>query len=164
MEPERADFRLQGKVAVVEGEEEGEGKRNFSARFAWRQTGDRYDIRLWGPLGQGATRLRGDSHRIEVTGGNAGAGLSGDPRSVMRQRLGWSLPLEVLPWWLSGRPSPGGPVQGTEHDDEGRLTAFRQLGWQVRYDRFDARGDPSAPGRITAARPGYLVRVTISTR
>ena len=153
-----ADFRVQGKVGVVEGE------RSYAARFIWRQTGNRYDIVLWGPLGQGSTRLRGDPGRIEVTGSRVGPALSGDPRQVMRQRLGWSLPLEVLPWWISGRPAPAGPVESSERDGEGRLTAFRQLGWQVNYDRFDAVGDASGPGRITAGRPGYRVRITILNR
>ena len=153
-----ADFRVEGKVGVVEGE------RSHAARFVWRQTGDRYDIVLWGPLGQGSTRLRGDSDRIEITGRSAGPALSGEPGMVMRQRLGWSLPLAVLPWWMSGRPAPDGGVEASERDDEGRLTAFRQLGWQVNYDRFDARGDLAGPGRITAERPGYRVRVTILSR
>ena len=153
-----ADFRFEGKVGVVEGE------RSHAARFIWRQTGERYDVVLWGPLGQGGTRLRGDSHLIEITGRNAEPALSGDPRQVMRQRLGWSLPLAVLPWWMSGRPAPDGSVDAVEHDDEGRLTAFRQLGWQVSYDRFDTGEDPPAPVRITAERPGYRIRVTILSR
>ena len=152
------DFQVKGKVGVVEGE------RSYAARFVWRQTGDRYDIVLWGPLGQGSTRLRGGPDRIEVTGGKDGPSLSGDPGQVMRQRLGWSLPLEVLPWWISGRPAPDGPVESSRRDGEGRLTAFRQLGWQVNYDRFDAGEDPAGPGRITAERPGYRIRVTISSR
>ncbi|MCY4564465.1 MAG: lipoprotein insertase outer membrane protein LolB [Gammaproteobacteria bacterium] len=153
-----ADFRVEGKVGVLEGE------RSHSARFVWRQTGDRYDIVLWGPLGQGSTRLRGDSDRIEITGRNAGPALSGEPGVVMRRQLGWSLPLAVLPWWMSGRPAPDGGVEASEHDEEGRLTAFRQLGWQVKYDRFEARGDRTETGRVTAERPGYRVRVTILSR
>ena len=153
-----ADFRVEGKVGVLEGE------RSHAARFVWRQSGEDYDIVLWGPLGQGSTRLRGDSDRIEITGRNAGPALSGEPGMVMRRQLGWSLPLAVLPWWMSGRPAPDGGVEASEHDDKGRLTGFRQLGWQVKYDGFDAREDLAGPGRVTAERPGYRVRVTILSR
>ena len=158
VEPEAADFRIEGKVGVVEG------ARAFSARFSWRQTGTYYDIRLWGPLGQAATRLRGDSNHVEVVGKNGTPILAGDPQSVMRQRLGWSLPLPVLRWWMSGRPVPEGIVEGAETDEQGRLTGFRQLGWQVRYDRFEASGEPPMPTRISAERPGYRIRLTILTR
>ena len=153
-----ADFRVEGKVGIREGE------RNHAARFVWRQTGDEYDIVLWGPLGQGSTRLRGDADCIEITGRNAGSPLSGEPGMVMRRRLGWSLPLAVLPWWMSGRPAPDGPVDAVERDHAGRATAFRQLGWQVQYDRFGTGEDLRAPRRITAERPGYRIRVTILAR
>ena len=158
-----ADFLIEGKVGVVEGELEGE-KRSYSARFTWRQTADRYDILLWGPLGQGGTRLRGNAGHVEISGRDGDPTLAGDPHLVMRQRLGWSLPLGVLPWWLSGSPAPEGLVTAAEHDAEGRLTAFSQLGWRVGYDRFDASGALSRPLRITAERSGYRVRVAIISR
>jgi len=152
------DFRVEGKVGVVEG------GRSYSARFVWRQMGERYDVVIWGPFGQGATRFRGDPDRVEVTDRNDRPGLSGEPRRVMRQRLGWSLPLEVLPWWLSGEPAPDGLVEAPERDAQGRLSAFRQLGWQVNYDRFDGPGSQAQPRRITAERPGYRIRLNISSR
>lgn len=50
--PPAADFWIQGKIGVVEG---GEA---FSARFVWAGRGEAFNIDLWGPLGQGHTRLR----------------------------------------------------------------------------------------------------------
>ncbi len=158
VESESADFRMEGKVGVVEG------KRSYSARFIWRQSAERYDIYLWGPLGQGGTRLRGNPERIEISGRKGEPALVGDPRRVMRERLGWSLPLAVLPWWMTGRPAPDVPVADSEYDAEGRLVEFLQLDWQVAYDRFDAQGAASQPRRITAERPGYRIRVTVSNR
>ena len=156
--PDGADFRVAGKVGVVEGD------RAFSARFHWAQTGARYDIALWGPLGQGSTRLRGDSQRVEIIGKGGQPVLAGHPETVMRQRLGWSLPLAVLPWWMSGQPAAGSDVEAPERDGAGRLIAFQQLGWQVRYDRFDGSTESALPSGITAARPGYRIRLTILSR
>lgn len=156
--PEAADFQVEGKVGIV-----AEG-RSFSARFNWRQTGANYDIRLWGLLGQGRTHLRGDANHLEIDGTDGEPVLAGHPSTVMRQRLGWSLPLAVLPWWMSGRPAPEGLVEDAETDGEGRLTAFRQLGWQVRYSRFKAGEERPTPNRIDAERPGYRIRVSILNR
>lgn len=158
VEPDGADFQLGGKIGVIEGD------RSFSARFSWRQNGARYDIVVWGPLGQGRTRLRGDSEQVEVVGKDGVPVLAGHPEQVMRQRLGWSLPLPVMRWWLNGHPAPHGAPTGRETDAEGRLTAFRQLGWQVAYDRFEAIDGAVLPARITARRPGYRIRVVILTR
>ena len=158
VEPETSGFAVAGKLSVVE---HGQA---YSARFRWRQASERYDIVLWGPLGQGGTRLRGDAHHLEIVGRNGKPILAGNPESVMRQRLGWALPLAVLPWWLSGRPAPDAAVQDAQTDRDGRFTAFHQLGWQVRYDRFETTGTPPPPSRITAERPGYRIRIAISTR
>ena len=156
--PEAADFRVAGRIGVVEG------ARAFSARFNWAQTGARYDIALWGPLGQGSTRLRGDSEQVEIVGKGGRPVLTGHPETVMRRRLGWSLPLAVLPWWMSGQPAPGSDVEEPERDGAGRLSAFQQLGWQVRYDRFDGSTGSALPSGISAARPGYRIRLTILSR
>lgn len=158
VEPEGADFEVDGKVGVIEGE------RSFSARFSWRQNGSRYAIDVWGPLGQGTTRLRGDSHRLQVIDGDGAPLVTGHPQTVMRQQLGWSLPLPVMRWWLSGRPAPLGAVSGRETDARGRLTAFSQHGWQVAYPRFELIDGVALPRRMVAQRPGYRVRIVILSR
>ena len=155
--PEAADFRIEGKFGVVEG------KRRHAGRFVWRQTGDRYDILLWGPFGQGSTRLRGHSAHVEITGGGASP-LSGHPDAVMRQHLGWHLPLAMLPWWLTGQPMPDGGVADAETDSGGRLVAFRQFGWQVRYEKFIVDTHPPQPRRIAAEVGGYRIDLVILNR
>ncbi len=156
--PQQADFRLEGKIGVVAG------KRRQAGRFIWRQTADRYDIVLWGPLGQGSTRLRGDSGHVEITTGAGASVLSGPPDTVLRQQLGWSLPLAMLPWWLLGQPIPEAAVMHSETDVAGRLIAFRQFGWRIRYAEFDVESQPPQPRRITAERPGYRISLAMLRR
>ena len=153
--PETVDFSIEGKIGLVED------KQRHAGRFSWRQTGDQYDVLLWGPFGQGGTRLRGHAEHVEITGGGGVPPLSGHPRTVMRQRLGWDLPLAMLPWWLLGQPMPSGGVTSAETDSEGRLIAFRQFGWQVRYEQFRVEEDPRQPSRIVAQRPGYRINLVI---
>ena len=148
-------FQVQGQLAVQAG------RRAFSARFHWRQTGERYDIEVWGALGQGRTRLLGDAQRMQVIGPQ-GAIAAGPPEEVMQAQLGWRLPLAALPHWIQGRPAPARPVQAREWDAQGRLTAFRQLGWKVHCDRFRKALSEPLPGLVTAQRPGYRVRVAVS--
>lgn len=149
-------FQVQGQLAVVAG------RRAFSARFHWRQTGQRYDIAVWGPLGQGRTRLLGDAERVQIIGPEGAAIAAGPAQEVMQAQLGWRLPLAALPHWIQGRPAPAGRAQRREWDAEGRLTAFRQLGWTVRCGRFREAPSGPLPGLVTAQRPGYRVRVAVS--
>ena len=156
--PSDADFSIKGTIGVVEGSD------SWSARFAWRQFGDRFEIDLWGPLGQGQTRLRGTPDRLEVTVGDGDVQTAGNPEALMLAELGWSLPLNLLLDWLQGRPSAEAPVVDASRDPTGNLTDFRQLGWQVHFDRAKEAPTDALPRRITAEKPGYRVRVVTSSR
>jgi outer membrane lipoprotein LolB len=158
--PEPGGFALTGKLAVVEGTE------SYSARFLWSQAADRFEIDLWGPLGHGRLRLLGDERELALVDGDGTVLTRGPHEEIMERNLGWSLPLAVLPEWVRGRPHPALPVEGEEFDAEGRLTAFRQLDWDVVLRRF--RRAPQAPAAgelpflVSATRNTHRVRLAIT--
>ena len=139
-----ADFRLRGKIAV-----RGPGD-SFSASFDWIQTGATFDIELWGPLGQGRVRLRGDGRRLTVTDarGATTSGISAEP--FMASALGWSVPISALPFWVRGRYDPGSPVGERRRAADGTLASFEQLGWTVEVSRWGESAVGPVPGRVVA--------------
>jgi len=153
-------FVLRGKLSVVEGEQ------SVSARFLWRQTGDRFAIDLWGPFGQGQMRLEGDGQELVLRDTAGNVLTRGSHEAVMRAQLGWSLPLEVLPDWVQGRPYPALPFADRATDAEGRLASFTQLDWTVALGRYRSTEKSSAgrdmPHQINAQRGVYRVRLAIS--
>ena len=156
--PPGADFSIAGQIGVVDRGD------SWSARFMWRQSGERFEIDLWGPLGQGQTRLRGTPDQLEIIDADGAVRTSGRPEAVMLAELGWSLPLNLLLDWLQGRPSAEARVTRPVHNAVGYLTAFHQLGWQVRFERGRNAPASAPPRRITAERPNYRVRVIVSAR
>ena len=156
--PSETDYSIRGKIGVVDGGD------SWSARFVWRQSGERFEIDLWGPLGQGQTRLRGTPDRLEFIDADGDVRTSGSPEALMLAELGWSLPLSLLLDWLQGRPSPESQVADAIRSPAGGLTSFRQLGWQVRFERAKNAPADAAPRRITAQTSGYRVRVVVSER
>ncbi|MEZ5560858.1 MAG: lipoprotein insertase outer membrane protein LolB [Pseudomonadales bacterium] len=156
--PEPGGFTLRGKVGVVDG------ARSFSARFLWQQRDDAFDIELWGPFGQGRVQLLGDRQRLALVDGDGQVLSRGRPEAVMREQLGWALPLSVLPRWVQGEPDPALPVAERVFDEAGQLVAFRQLDWQVQLQRFAPAGSAGRvlPFLVSARRADYRVRLAIS--
>ena len=151
-----AEFRLRGKIGV---RSESKTERAFSASFNWVQANERYVIELWGPFGQGRTRIDGDGQTVTITDAR-GVALAGDaPETLMHEQLGWSAPVHVLRYWVRGQPAPRYPARSRDHDVEGNLVRFEQVGWTVQLTRWRDSASGPLPGRITATRQGR--RITI---
>ena len=149
------DFRLRGKIGVRDRSPDG---GSFSASFDWIQAGDAFAIELWGPLGQGRTRLVGDDDMLTVTDAH-GVTLAGESQALMQEHLGWSAPVSVLRHWIRGRLAPGRRAKGLDRDAEGHLTGFEQLGWAVELSRWQQGAAGPVPGRIRATRDGRRITV-----
>ena len=151
-----ADFRLRGKIGVRDQSPTG---GSFSASFDWIQAGDAFAIELWGPLGQGRTRLTGDDETLTVTDAR-GVTLAGEsPEALMQEHLGWSAPVNVMRYWIRGRLAPGWRANAVDRDDAGHLTGFKQLGWAVELSRWQQSAAGPVPGRIRATRDGRRITV-----
>ncbi|MDE0419728.1 MAG: lipoprotein insertase outer membrane protein LolB [Gammaproteobacteria bacterium] len=151
-----ADFRLRGKIGVRYG---NDVRRGFSATFDWVQAGDGYVIELWGPLGQGRTRLTGDGGRLTVTDGSGSSLTDVDPEALMEAQLGWSAPVDVLRHWILGRPAPDHGVDASLRDADGNLARFEQLDWIVDLSRWRSTASRRLPGKVTATREHRRITV-----
>ena len=154
-----ADFRLRGKIGVRDHAAAGSA---FSASFDWIQAGDGYAIELWGPFGQGRTRLSGDPDTLTVTNARGETLVSETPEALMQEYLGWSAPLDVLRHWVQGRLAPGYRARRIENGADGNLARFEQLGWTVEMARWRKAAARTVPGRLKASRQGR--RITIICR
>ena len=121
-------FSLNGRLLA------SDGSRRFSATLRWSQ-GDATRILLTTPLGQALASIDVDTSGARLTAADGRSYGAASLSGLARRGLGLSLPLEHLPWWMSGRNAPGAPASS---DAEG----FTQHGWTVRYGARDARGRP----------------------
>ena len=147
------DFRLRGKIAVRVDQEA------FAASFDWRQAGRRYEIDLWGPLGQGRMRVSGDGSALSVTDSRGETVRGASATVLMEQALGWSVPVTALRHWVRGRYDPSTPATVQGQAENGRLTQFEQMGWTVRVERWHDTAVGSVPSKIVAAQEGRRIVV-----
>lgn len=153
--PEWTAWRLTGRISVKYLDD------GWNAGLVWRHSPEDYDLRLQGPLGQGALQLRGAPGRVELIDAKGGRDTAQNAETLMDRHLGWRLPLSGLRYWIQGRSDPGQPADW-QRDRNGRPERLVQAGWQIDYRKF--RPGPegtSLPARIDFERPDLHARLII---
>jgi outer membrane lipoprotein LolB len=143
--PDVGGFVVKGRMAVRNGND------GFTSSFLWRHASARDEIDLWGPLGQGHSRLVRDATEVTVYTAKGELYRDRDADAAMQRWLGFALPMRALTHWIRGEQAPGYPVEYLTFGDSGELTALDQLSWRLEfssYQVFDA--GPRLPSRIVA--------------
>ena len=147
------DVVLSGRIKITQGEQIS------TFNFRWSQTERGFDAYFWGVMGAGTTRLFGDAETLSIEGRDVRA--SGPAEEILRERLGWSMPVELLLSWVRGLPDGRLDVTEIQRDEDGVVIGFRQAEWRLRFAGFDASG---GYGRMTAQRGDVKVLVVIRER
>lgn len=134
------DFALQGRMAAT-------GVVSFGGDLSWRQDGERFQVRFFGPLGVGAVAISGMPGEMEIRTKD-GDYLTQEPEALMEDKLGFSLPVDGLRYWVLGLPAPGEEPQ-LQLDDAGRVRAMEQNGWLLEYSDYQTVGTLELPRKFT---------------
>lgn len=147
-------WTLEGRLAVSDERDGGSGS------FQWRRdaAGSRMDFH--GALGRGAWRLLADERGAELEFADGTSYRAPSVDQLVREQVGWQVPVEKLAWWVRGLAAPG-TVQRRTLDQEGRLNALRQDGWDIEYTRYAGVGEVAMPFRMTARRENRTVKIAV---
>ena len=139
-------FAVSGRLGVNRGTD------GFSSSFLWRFADPDFDIELWGPLGQGRTRIEGRGDAVTIVEGNGTVHHERDTAQTMERWLGVSVPVSALVHWLRGEPAPESPA-ADQRFDGGDRTHLAQLEWELDFTGYrDVAGGGRVPSRIVARR------------
>ena len=131
-----------------------------SAYLNWRQCGDRYSIRLSGPLGQTAARIEGRGEQLTVWIDNREPVTTADPERLLQEQLGWSIPLRALRYWVRAEAAPGGGAR--LEGPAGRPTGLHQFGWELSYLEYHHNNELALPAKLILRDP--QLRATLLIR
>ncbi len=134
-------WEINGKVGIRAPKDSGSGT------LYWLQRQDYYDIRLSGPLGRGAARLTGRPGAVSLEVANQGRFDAPDPQTLLKDQLGWRLPVSHLVWWVRGLPAPDSKSSLTL-DGDSRLSNLEQDGWQIEYLSYAEQNGYWLPERM----------------
>ncbi|MDP9066167.1 MAG: lipoprotein insertase outer membrane protein LolB [Pseudomonadota bacterium] len=144
------EWQLEGRVAVAFG------TQGWQATLNRRQAGALSDVRLAGPLGIGAVVLQKTADGISLNGAPA----SGPALLELEQRLGFTLPLDELRFWLLGVPAPGTTFDLSLNEQD-RAQSLDQAGWSVTFEQYLPAGGDLLPSRLILSHAPVRVRIAV---
>jgi len=135
-------FIARGKVSFSDGTQGGH------ATLEWRQSHHHYLIVLTGPLGIGALQILGNPREVSLTTSKGQHFQASTPEVLIKQHLGWNIPVSPLQYWLQGLPAPGRPPSAIELDAQNQFSVLRQQGWTIHYERYTHQGGIRFPQKL----------------
>lgn len=125
---------------AVRAEQVGQAPEGVQGGFVWRDVRGRLTLDLNNPFGNTLARvvvLPGQSTLTQPNGESLSAAT---PDALIERAIGQRIPVRDLREWLRTPliVSPG--MQQIKKDDQGRIVAFAQDGWEAELSRFDSFG------------------------
>lgn len=144
----KTDWSFSGRIAV------SDKKDSFSASIDWSHSGERDEIKLAGPLGQGSTRIIITKLDVVIDYGDRRVQYFGDVDDVVSRQLGVLVPVSALRYWVRGLVRPK-----TEYDliDNG----FLQSNWAVEYRQMQLVGANELPRKIRIEQSAAKLKLII---
>jgi len=151
----RTHWTINARISVANGKDGGSGD------LVWIQDGDRYDFTVHAPVTGRTWKLSGDARGAVLEGVDPQPDTDSDPERLLRERLGWDVPLAQLSAWVRGmRASAPSKV---EYDAQNLPASILQAGWKVEYRDWLTDRDPPLPRKLFASRGDARVRVAIES-
>lgn len=145
-------WRLEGRIGVKTPAE------GWTANLFWEHDGRQDRLRISGPFSQGMVSIIVQDDLIHINEGNGVEQTSRDPDTLLRERLGFAVPLRSLRYWVTGVPAPDADYV-EEQDAAGAVRRFRQQGWTLAYEKFTRVGTMLLPQK--ASINGHDVRLKL---
>ncbi|MFT5711537.1 MAG: outer membrane lipoprotein LolB [Halioglobus sp.] len=131
-----------------------------SASLDWQQDGHSTHILLTGPLGLGATAIDSDRNTLQVSRDGSTKIFDISSAVASEATIGWDLPLQQLPFWIRGLPSPETPIEGQVFH-QNLLRQFQQEGWTITCENYSLFDHFTLPTRVTVERSNTRARIII---
>jgi outer membrane lipoprotein LolB len=149
-------WTITARIGVSNGSDGGSGD------LAWEQNGAIYRFIVRAPVTGKTWTLSGDAGHAVLEGVDPQPDADTDAQRLLRDRLGWNVPLVDLSSWIRGMRAPGSPAV-VQYDDANLPAVIEQDGWKVEYrDWYSEHGSPM-PRRVFASRGDARVRLAIQS-
>lgn len=128
----------------------------------WQQNADgSFDLRVAGPFGIGATTITGTPDNVQVRS-RGNTYQSNNPEQWIQDKMGWTLPLAGLRFWILGMPSPHSDAD-IDLDREGRVLTLEQDGWTLNYTEYQKAGSHQLPRKFDVSNSDVKLKIVVDS-
>jgi outer membrane lipoprotein LolB len=149
------NWQIQGAIAIRTK------KQASSASVSWQQKGKQYKINLFGPLGSGAVTISGQPGNSILQTANKQIFKAKTPEQLLKQELGWNVPVSNLYYWIRGLPNPHISAK-LKFDKYHHIIEIKQQNWDVKYLSYSATNNLDLPHKTTITNKSLNLRIIIN--
>jgi outer membrane lipoprotein LolB len=151
----RTHWTLAAHLAVSNGHDGGSGE------LEWHQDGSAFVFSVRAANGK-TVRLSGDANHAILEGAEAQPSEDSDAQRLLRERVGWDVPLNELRAWVLGLRAPASAAQ-LQFGEQDLPAVLDQDGWKVEYLDWFTDRSPALPRRVFASQGQTRVKLAIQT-
>jgi len=107
-----------------------------SLDIIWKQSGEKFTIRLIAPLGAGSYLIQGDNSYAEIRYPNGKKAIINDIDDVFLSALEVDLPVTAIKDWIRGLPTEVYTVDAISWNEKRLLHRLKQSGWDVEITKY----------------------------
>ena len=132
----------------------------WQAGVHWCQAGSQSRLELSGPMRLGTILLSYRLGELWIRESADYLSITHQPQRLLEAKLGFSVPLAALRFWLMGVAEPGA-IDYQQVDNDGRLNLLRQHGWVVKYDQYMMVDGYLLPGKIKLTKDAVSLKIVV---
>lgn len=141
-------WSLSGRVALSAGND------SWTASVEWWRFDDEENIRIAGPLGQGAVFIHIADDYVDVDRGQGAVRYFDRSDEFVTEQLGFYVPLRSLRYWVVGLVDP-------EMSSEEIINGFEQGAWRVLYRQMQNTEYGSLPYKMDVSSQDVRLKLII---
>ena len=100
-------WSLVGRISLDDGDRGGSGK------LQWHVESENSELDFHGAMGRGAWHLQIGPEGAVLREANGDQQTAPGVNALIQDRIGWSIPVDALQWWVRGLTAPG-PIEDLE--------------------------------------------------
>lgn len=136
-----------------------ENNKTNLASYTWRQNNNRYQIAISSSLNLYSVKIYGKPGKVRLQEAQKKAISARSPEILMQKRLGFSLPLSDLSYWIRGLPAPGSNKKS--FDRYGHLSHLQQQGWSVQFSNYVQLAKADVPRTLKISGRGIKIKIVV---